>query len=99
MSITKKISLSLVAAALAFGTLGAPSQAGAKSLTPTEAAILGVAGGVLLGALANSHHHGHVVHVNSWQLHVNRCYARYKTYDEYTDSYFSKHGYWKRCRL
>jgi BA14K-like protein len=104
MSITKKISLSLIAAALAFGTIGASSQANAGGLSKQEAALLAGAGGFVLGAIIGSHnhhghHHGHVVHVNSWQKHVNRCYARYNTYNEYSDTYISYSGYEKRCRL
>jgi BA14K-like protein len=103
MSIAKKISLALAAGALAFGTLGAPSQASAGGLSKQEAALLAGAGGFFLGAIVGSHnhhgHHGHVVHVNSWQAHVNRCYAHYSTYDEYSDTYISYSGYEKRCRL
>jgi BA14K-like protein len=99
MSVTKNISLALLAGSLAFGTMGASTQANAKSLTPVEAAILAGAGGFVLGAIAGSHHHGHVVYVNSWDAHVRRCYAHYSTYDEYSDTYISHAGYEKRCRL
>ena len=48
------------------------------------------AGGFVLGAIIGSqHHHGHrrFIYVNSWEAHVNRCYARYATYNEHTDTY------------
>jgi BA14K-like protein len=104
MSISKKISLSLIAAALAFGTMGASSQANAGGFSKKETAILFGAGGLVLGAIIGSqNHHGHrygrVIHVNSWEMHVRRCYARYKTYDEYSDTYMSYSGYEKRCLL
>ncbi len=102
MSLTSKISLSLIAAALAFGTLGASSQSNAGGLSKKEAAILAGAGGFVLGAIIGSqHHHGHrrVIYVNSWESHVARCYTHYNTYNEYSDTYISYSGYEKRCRL
>lgn len=103
MSVTKKFSLSILAAALALGTLAASGQANAKSLTPAEAAIIAGAGGFFLGAIAGSHnqygHHGRVVYVDSWEAHVNRCYARYRTYDDRSDTYISKNGDERLCRL
>jgi BA14K-like protein len=104
MSITKKISLTLVAGALAFGTFGASSQANAGGLSKKEAAILAGAGGFVLGAIIGSqnhhaYHHGRVIYVSSWEAHVHRCYARYNTYNEYSDTYISYSGYEKRCRL
>lgn len=102
MSLTKKISLSLIAATLAFGTMGGSGPANAGGLSKKEAAILAGAGGFFLGAIIGSqHHHGHrrVIYVNSWEAHVNRCYARYASYNEHTDTYFSYSGYEKRCRL
>ena len=102
MSITKKISLSLIAGILAFGTMGASSQANAGGLSKKEALILAGAGGFVLGAIIGSqHHHGHgrLVYVSSWEAHVDRCYAHYNTYNEYSDTYISYSGYEKRCRL
>lgn len=100
MPIIKKISLALVAGSIAFGTLGASSQANAAGLTTQEKVFLAGAGGFVLGAIIGSHNrHGHAVHVNSWQRHVNRCYARYASYNEHTDTYLSYSGYEKRCRL
>ena len=102
MSLTKKISLSLIAATLAFGTMGASGPANAGGLSKKEAAILAGAGGFFLGAIIGSQHrHGHrrVIYVNSWEAHVARCLARYQSYDPYTDLYLSYSGYWKRCLL
>jgi BA14K-like protein len=102
MPITKRISISLIAGALAFGTMGASSQANAGGLTKKEAVILAGAGGFVLGAIVGSqnyHSHGRVIYVSSWQAHVDRCYAHYSTYDEYSDTYISYAGYQKRCRL
>jgi hypothetical protein len=102
MSITKKASLSLIAAALAFGTMSASSQANAGGLTKKEAVILAGVGGFVLGAIVannNYHRHGRVIYVSSWQAHVNRCYAHYNTYNVRSDTYISYSGYEKRCRL
>ena len=38
-------------------------------------------------------------HYNSWEAHVQRCYAHYKTYDHRTDTYISFSGYPRRCNL
>ena len=101
MTLVKKITLSLAAAALAFGTLGSPSQA--SGLSRTEAAILAGTGGFLLGAIVGSqnHHYSHrrIIYVNSWEAHVERCFARYHSYDPHTDTYIGYDGYEHRCRL
>jgi hypothetical protein len=103
MSIAKKISLSLAAATLAIGALASSNPASAGGLSKQEAALLAGAGGFFLGAIVGSHshhgHHGRVIYVNSWEAHVNRCYARYNTYNEHSDTYISYAGYEKRCRL
>lgn len=31
--------------------------------------------------------------------HVNRCYARYRSYDERTDTWVDRYGRVRRCRL
>lgn len=104
MQAAKKISLALIASTLAFGALGSSSPASAGGLSKQEAALLAGAGGFVLGAIIGSHshhagHHRRVVYVNSWEAHVNRCHARYNTYDERSDTYISYAGYEKRCRL
>ena len=104
MSITKKISLSLIAATLAFGTIGASSQANAGGLSKKEALILAGAGGFVLGAIIGSQHrhgrhYGRVIYVNSWEAHVARCFNRYQTYDPHTDTFIGYDGYEHRCRL
>ena len=102
MSVTKKISLALIAGALAFGAMGTSSQANAGGLSTQEKVLLAGAGGFVLDAIIGSQrHHGHrrVIYVNSWEAHVARCLARYQSYDPYTDSYLSYSGNWKRCLL
>jgi hypothetical protein len=102
MSITKKISISLIAGGLALGTMGASGQANAGGLTKKEAIFLAGAGGFVLGAIVGSHNyhrHGRVIYVSSWQAHVNRCYARYNSYDAHSDTYIGYDGYEHYCRL
>ena len=36
---------------------------------------------------------------SAWQRHVDRCYRRYRSYDETTDTYIGYDGYERRCRL
>jgi BA14K-like protein len=102
MSITKKTSLSLIAATLAFGTMGASSQANAGGWSPQEKALAAGLGGFVLGAIIGSqHYHGHrrVIHVNSWEAHVARCLNRYRTYYPHTDTFIGYDGDEHRCRL
>jgi hypothetical protein len=96
--VSSLLSLTVVAGAMA-GTIG---QSEAKKLSKGEiAAIAGVGGFVLGLGIANAnrgpYYDGH--HYNSWEAHVNRCYARYQTYDHRTDTYISLSGYPRRCRL
>lgn len=105
MSITKKLSVSLLAAAVLATGFGSVNQASAAGLSREEAAILAGAGGFVLGAIVGSHgHHGHrrhgqVIYVNSWDAHVARCLARYRSYDPHSDTYINRNGYERRCRL
>ena len=38
-------------------------------------------------------------HRSSWERHVDRCYDRYRTYDESTDTYVGFDGQYHYCRL
>jgi type IV pilus biogenesis protein CpaD/CtpE len=104
MSITKKLSVSLLAAVVLATGFGSVNQASAAGLSREEAAILAGAGGFIVGTLVGAaserqSHHRRVVYVDSWDAHVARCYARYRTYDEASDTYISNSGYERRCRL
>jgi BA14K-like protein len=102
MSITKKLSVSLIAAAVLATGFGSVNQASAAGLSREEAAILAGAGGFVLGAIVGSHghrRHSRVVYVDSWDAHVSRCLARYRSYDPHSDTYIGYDGYERRCRL
>ena len=36
---------------------------------------------------------------SSWERHVDRCYDRYRTYDERSDTYVGFDGQYHYCRL
>jgi hypothetical protein len=36
---------------------------------------------------------------NRWDSHRRQCARRYSSYNPRTDTYRSRHGQWKRCRL
>ncbi len=103
MSIVKKLTLSIAAAAMLAGTFGATSNASASGLSRQEAAILAGAGGFILGAIVGSsghnRRHARVIHVDYWDAHISRCLSRYRTYDPGTDTYIGYDGYEHRCRL
>ena len=105
MSLKTKLVSSLLSLTVMAGAFaGTVEQSAAKKLTKGEvAAIAGVGGFILGAAIANSnrgpeyyedHSYG-----GSWEVHVNRCYARYKTYDHRTDTFVGYDGYEHRCRL
>lgn len=107
MSMKHKFLSGVVAATLAAGAFaGSVQQSEAKKLTPAEAALIaGTAGffvGTAVGHGLHGHqerrHHGHYRR-NSWERHVQRCYAHYRTYSEYTDTYRGFDGYDHYCRL
>ena len=47
------------------------------------------------------HHRGYrdTRRISRWQRHVNRCYDRYKTYDERSDTFIGYDGREHQCRL
>jgi hypothetical protein len=105
MSLKTKLVSSLVSLTIAIGTMaGTVEQSAAKKLSKGEiAAIAGVGGFVLGLGIANANrgpgYYGHHGYASSWQVHVNRCYARYNTYDHRTDTFIGYDGYHHRCKL
>ena len=96
--VSSLLSLSVIASAMA-GTVG---QSEAKKLSKGEVAAIAGVGGLVLGlAIANAgrgpYYDGY--YRSSWGSHVDRCYARYRTYDHRTDTYIAFDGYPRRCRL
>ncbi len=103
MSLKTKITSSLLALTVAgIAIAGAIQPSSAKKLTNAEAAAIAGIGGFVLGAaIANSNrgpdYYGD--HRSSWERHVDRCYARYQSYDHRTDTYFGFDGQYHYCRL
>lgn len=96
--VSSLLSLSVVAGAMA-ATVG---QSEARKLTRGEVgAIAGIGGFVLGMGIANANrgpdYYGY--QRSSWDAHVQRCFARYRSYNPYTDTYFGYDGYEHRCRL
>ncbi len=102
MTISRKFATAALAAAVLVTGLGSMNPASARSLSREEAAILAGTGGFILGALVAGSHRNHhrVIYVeDSWDSHVSRCFARYRTYDPHTDTYVGYDGYEHRCRM
>ena len=106
MTFTKKFAATVFSAVVLLTGFASNNQASAAGLSREEAAILAGTGGFLLGALVGSSHHRHhghhsrVIYVeDSWDAHVSRCLARYRSYDPSTDTYVGYDGYERRCRL
>jgi BA14K-like protein len=105
IAIAKKLTVSILAATILAGTFAAStSTASASGLSRREAVILAGTGGFILGAIAghsgrHHRHHSRVVYVDSWDSHVARCLARYRSYDPRSDTYIGYDGYERRCRL
>lgn len=102
MSIKRTLISSLIAAAVAAGAIaGSVEQSAAGKLSHKEkVAIAGIAGFVIGATIAGR---GAVYDsyggTSWWERHVQRCYARYRSYDHRTDSYLGHDGYYHRCRL
>lgn len=103
MSFSTKLVSGLLALGVVSGAMaGATGQSQAGSLSKGEVAAIAGIGGLVLGlGIANASrgpdYYGD--HRSSWELHVDRCYARYRTYDHRTDTYVALDGYPRRCRL
>ena len=41
----------------------------------------------------------HRPRLSGWERHVRRCYRKYRSYDEYSDTYIGYDGIERRCRL
>ncbi|MEP9390286.1 BA14K family protein [Mesorhizobium sp. KR9-304] len=96
--VSSLLSLTVVAGAMA-GTVG---QSEAKKLSKGEVAAIAGIGGFVLGlGIANAGHgpEYYDIHSSPWETHVDRCYARYRTYNHRTDTYIGYDGYEHRCTL
>ncbi len=102
MTKSQKFATAILAAAVLVTGLGSMNPANAGGLSREEAAILAGAGGFVLGALVagSRHQPRRVIYVeDSWDSHVSRCFARYRTYDPSTDTFVGYDGYEHRCRM
>ena len=102
MSLRTKLVSGLLSLTVIAGTMaGTVEQSAAKKLTDAEIAALGV-GALALGLGIATLGHGpdyYDNHSSPWEHHVDRCYERYRTYDDRTDTYIGYDGFEHRCTL
>jgi hypothetical protein len=92
-------------AATVLANLAQPAAAG--GLSRDEAALVAGIGGLIIGATiaAPSFHHHHPTYdvgydgSSAWERHVERCYARYRSYDHRTDTFVGYDGGEHYCQL
>ena len=74
-----------------------------SGLDSISSGVLGFTFGAIVGgAIANSNNNSYgnrVISGGSYSAHVNACYARYRSYDEETDSFLGFDGRRHRCNL
>jgi hypothetical protein len=72
-----------------------------NDLAPIATGIFGIAlGAIIAGAIANEGNGDVVVgRSGSYSSHVDACYARYRSYDERTDTFLGYDGIRHRCNL
>lgn len=72
-----------------------------SDLDPIASGIFGLAlGAIVGGAIANSNNNNRDRVVGrSYDAHVEACYARYRSYDERTDTFLGYDGVRHRCNL
>ena len=106
MSLKRTIATGLMAITLAATALSAASvESRAGSLSPGEAAAIAGLGGFIAGGLiadSRARYYGPAPvygRASAWDRHMARCYARYRSYDEYSDTFLGYDGYRHRCRL
>lgn len=109
MPLKSKLLSTLVSLTIATGAVAGTAQSSsAASLTPAEAAALAGVGGFVLGAAINNYNRApryepryYPVEYRggSWARHVDRCLARYRSYDPRSDTYLGYDGYRRDCRL
>ena len=103
MSLKTKLVSTLVSITIAAGALASATQpSAAGKLTKGQIGVLAGVGGFIVGtAIANANRgpvYGGGYH-SSWEYHVDRCFARYASYDPYSDTYLGYDGFRHRCRL
>lgn len=102
MSLRTKLVSTLVSITIAAGALaGATQPSAAGKLTKGQIAALAGVGGFIVGTAIANANRGPVYHGyrSSWDYHVQRCFARYASYDPYSDTYLGYDGFRHRCRL
>lgn len=108
MSFKSKLISGLVAATVVtVGLVATVQQSSASGLTRAEAAALAGAGGFIAGAIiAGGTRPAPAYEVydayypaDPYDAHVQRCLARYRSYDPRTDTYVGFDGRLRYCRL
>lgn len=71
-----------------------------NDLDPIASSIFGAAFGAIIGgAIANGGGDRVVRRESGYSAHVDACYARYRSYDEETDTFMGYDGVRHRCNL
>lgn len=103
---SKMISGLLATAVVATGLIATVEQSSAGSLTKAEAAALAGAGGFIAGAIiaggmrpAPEPYYDAYYAADPYDSHVQRCLARYRSYDPRTDTYVGYDGRLRYCQL
>ncbi|WP_269929844.1 BA14K family protein [Aminobacter sp. HY435] len=103
---SKMISGLIAAAVVATGLVATVQQSSAGSLTKAEAAALAGAGGFIAGAIiaggarpAPAPYYDVYYEADPYDANVQRCFARYRSYDPRTDTYVGYDGRLRYCRL
>jgi hypothetical protein len=101
MSLKQKVVSTFVSLTLATGALaGSVQTSSAGKLTKAEIAALAGIGGLIVGSIiANPRPAYHGGYRSAWERHLDRCFARYRTYDPASDTYVGYDGDLHRCRL
>lgn len=105
MSFKSKMISGLIAATVSItGLAGTVQQSSAGSLTKAEAAALAGVGGFIAGAMIaggrpSGPYYDAYYPADPYDSHVQRCFARYRSYDPRTDTYVGYDGRLRYCRL
>jgi len=90
----------LMAATIAGSALVAsPAEAGKRERYIGAGILAGVIGTAIVARERRHRREIRRYRRSSWERHVNRCYRRYRSYDEGTDTWIDRYGRERRCRL
>lgn len=88
-----------VAASVLATSFATSANAGSRERAFAGGLAAGIIGTAIIASERRRYREDRYYRASRWERHVDRCYRRYRSYDEATDTWIDRRGRVRRCRL